>query len=124
MSTTSVLLHAVVVSHFLDVERFKEFHCEPKDAGEEARISYPKIAAFMIKWVAKIRPFRVELDPNSGEKITAVEWDFYSVQINALIAPILYAMITNQPPFEDYRIIHELQFGNLGTDALVLLLER
>lgn len=120
ITTTKALLHAVVVSHFLDVERFKDFHCGDSSSS---RISYPKIAAFMIKWVSKLRPYSVQLRPEIGVP-TKEEWDFYSVRVNALMAPLLYAIFTSDPPFEDSRIVHELHIGNMGSDALVLLLEK
>lgn len=121
VATTSTLLHATVVSHFLEVERFKEFHC---GSTSDYRISYPKVAAFLIKWIAKLRPFSIVLKDGADSKgISKSEWEYYTVQVNALIAPLVYAVVTNSSPFDDQRILHELHQGSLDADALILLLE-
>ena len=49
-----IVLHDVVVSYFDDVDRHKEYH-------RTKRVNEAKQAAFMMKWITKLRPIQFDV---------------------------------------------------------------
>ena len=55
LSINRMVLHNVVVSYFHDVDRHKDFH------GSD-RVDETKQAAFVIKWISKLRPIQFDCE--------------------------------------------------------------
>ncbi len=49
-------LHSALTSYFYDICRYKHFH-GMLDKDKEAKINFPKVYAYTLKWIIKEKPF-------------------------------------------------------------------
>ena len=112
------ILLNVVSSYFYDKERHNDFH------GSNQPNAFKK-AAFLCKWISKLKPFRVII--KNGEKNIDQKalYDF-KLLINEIYCTILFTAMTEKMA-EDYfddKLIYELHYGHATSNMLMVVFER
>jgi hypothetical protein len=110
------ILLNVVSSYFYDKERHNDFH------GSNQPNAFKK-AAFLCKWISKLKPFRVII---KDEKIDNKALYDYKLLINEIYCTILFTAMTEKMA-EDYfddKLIYELHYGHATSNMLMVVFER
>jgi hypothetical protein len=115
------LLNNVVYSYYYDKERHKDFHGsnEPNDE---------KKAAFLCRWIAKIRPFSIV--PIEGSEIkTPAQLSLYFAMTclaNGYFCLHLFQALTKKKASQhfDSTLVYEMHYGEPTRNMLMALFER
>lgn len=112
------ILMNVVSSYFYDKERHNDFH------GSDQPNVFKK-AAFLCKWISKLKPFRVIVKDGVKNIDQKALYDF-KLLINEIYCTILFTAMTEKKA-EDYfddKLIYELHYGHATSNMLMVVFER
>ena len=115
-----VRLTNVVYSYFYDKERHSDFH------GHNGGPSDPKKLAFMVKWIAKIKPFSVVFE--SGATIKKEDQYYFQNMINPIFCSILARVVLrdrfSMDTASDEHLMYTLHYGDYSYNMLIALYEK
>lgn len=119
ISYCPIRLLNTVVSYYYDKERHIDFH------GSDAPNNFKK-AAFLCRWIAKIKPFSIEVK-NDSNNINIKDKFFYSNLINAMYCLLLFRVLTEKKPSETFdatALMYELHYGQPSANSLMIIFDR
>jgi hypothetical protein len=76
-------LHSAIISYFFDAHRYKHFH-GMLDPGKESKLNFPKIYAFMFKWLLKEKPFYAQINDQEVAKLDATQRRNFSIFVDRI----------------------------------------
>lgn len=118
IAVSEVKLVNAIISYIFDKHRHIKFH------GSVNGVTNEKKAAYLCKWIAKIKPYSVI--PTDQALSKSQQHYLFENLINPIICTEIVKAFCGQRIIDlfDHKFIYEMHYGSVNTNTLISILER